>query len=149
MKKALILIFLLIPAMAQAKIKLCEDKCTPLQIEHVHTIKGFLYEIVSNQTLEIKKELSPKFARAIVWLEKIHKDKAMHVITKHKTEDAKFVTSAVNIIVDVAMGRIPNMPAQQTITRWTDLGSKVVARYKTTKHGKKTTVKWKLELSKK
>ena len=57
MKKALILIFLLVPAIAQAKIKLCEKECNTLQIEHVHTIKGFLYEILTGQTLEIKKQL--------------------------------------------------------------------------------------------
>ena len=149
MKKALILIFLLIPTVAYAKIKLCEEECRPLQTEHVQTVKGFLYEMVSNQTLDIKKQLSPKFARAIVWLEKLHKDKVLYVMTKYKTEDADLVTAAVNVIVDVAMGRIPNMPPEQTIVRWTNLGSKVVAKYKIIKHDKKTTVKWKLELSKK
>ena len=154
MKKLLILILLFIPMLAQAKISLCEKGCTVMDDDQINAIKGFLYEVVDSQELSIKKQLLPKFARCLVWLDKIHKEKKTHVITRHKTEDASLIKASIQFIVDVVMGRYPEMDPEKTIARWTIKGAKVVAEYeeKVTKdkNGKKNVeIKWKLELAKK
>ena len=152
MKKALIVTFLLIPTIAQAKIALCEKGCTPMDNDQVYAIKGFLYEVVQSQEASVKKQLLPKFARCLVWLDKIHKDKKTHVITRYKTEDASLVKASIQFIIDVAMSRYPDMPPDETIARWTQKGAKVVAQYKEIKTKdkdgkKKIEIKWKLELA--
>ena len=154
MKKALIVTFLLIPTIAQAKIALCEKGCTPMDNDQVYAIKGFLYEVVQSQEASVKKQVLPKFARCLVWLDKIHKDKKTHVITRYKTEDASLVKASIQFIIDVAMGRYSEMKPEKTIARWTANGAKVIAEYKekTTKDKdgkKKVEIRWKLELPKK
>jgi len=153
MKKALIVTLLLIPTIAQAKVALCEKGCTPMDNDQVYAIKGFLYEVVQSQEASVKKQVLPKFARCLVWLDKIHKDKKTHVITRYKTEDASLIKASVQFIIDVAMGRYSEMEPQKTIARWTFGGAKVIAEYKekTTKDKdgkKKVEIKWKLELAK-
>jgi hypothetical protein len=156
MKKALIaaLVLLLAPTLAQAKVTLCKKGCTPMDNDQIHAIKGFLYEVVQSQEPSIKKQVLPKFARCLVWLDKIHKDKKTHVITRYKTEDASLVKASVQFIIDVAMGRYKEMNPQKTIARWTLNGAKVIAEYKekTTKDKdgkKKVEISWKLELAQK
>ena len=146
--------FLLIPMVAQAKISLCEKGCTVMDTDQINTIKGFLFEVVDSQEPSIKKQILPKFARCLVWLDKIHKDKKTHVVTRYKTEDASLIKASIQFIVDVVMGRYPEMDPEKTIARWTVKGAKVVAEYeeKVTKdkNGKKNVeIKWKLELAKK
>jgi hypothetical protein len=152
MKKALIVTLLLIPTMAQAKIALCEKGCTPMDNDQVYAIKGFLYEVAQSQEASVKKQVLPKFARCLVWLDKIHKDKKTHVITRYKTEDASLIKASVQFIIDVAMGRYSEVEPQKTIARWTQKGAKVVAQYKEIKTKdkdgkKKIEIKWKLELT--
>ena len=146
--------FLLIPTLAQAKITLCEKGCTPMDGAQIYAIKGFLYEVSAAQEISIKKQILPKFARCLVWLDKIHKDKKTHVIMRYKTEDASLIKASIQFIVDVVMGRYPEMEPEKTIARWTAKGTKVIAEYeeKATKdkNGKKNVeIKWKLELAKK
>ena len=145
--------FFLIPIIAQAKITLCEKGCTPMADDQIYAIKGFLYEVSDSQDPAVKKQILPKFARCLVWLDKIHKDKKTHVITRYKTEDASLIKASVQFIIDVAMGRYPEMDPEQAIARWTKKGAKVIAEYKETttkdKDGKKNIeIKWKLELAK-
>jgi hypothetical protein len=154
MKKILIFMFLLIPTLAQAKIALCEKGCTPMDDDQVYAIKGFLYEVSDSQEPSIKIQILPKFARCFVWLDRIHKDKKTHVITRYKTEDASLIKASIQFIVDVVMGRYPEMDPEKTIARWTTKGTKVIAEYEERKtkdkNGKKNIeIKWKLELAKK
>jgi len=154
MKKALIVTLLLIPTIAQAKIALCEKGCTPMDNDQVYAIKGFLYEVVQSQEASVKKQVLPKFARCLVWLDKIHKDKKTHVITRYKTDDASLIKASIQFIIDVAMGRYSEMKPEKTIAKWTLNGAKVIAEYKekTTKDKdgkKKVEIRWKLELAKK
>ena len=151
MKKTLILLFLLLPAFAQAKVTLCKKGCATLETDQINSIKGLLYEVSEAQEPSVKKQVLPKFARCIVWLEKIHKDKKTHVIVDYDTEDASLVKASIQLIIDVAMSRHPNMPPEQTIARWTEKGAIVVAQYKEIKTkdkngNKKIKIKWKLEL---
>ena len=156
MKKVLMttLMLLFIPTLAQAKVVLCKKGCTPMDNDQIHAIKGFLYEVVQSQEPSIKKQVSPKFARCIVWLDKIHKAKKTYVITHYKTEDAALIKASVQFIIDVAMGRYSEMNPQEVIERWTVSGSKIIAEYKETttkdKDGKKKVeIRWKLELAQK
>jgi len=156
MKKVLMttLMLLLVPALAQAKVVLCKKGCTPMDNDQIYAIKGFLYEIVQSQEPSIKKQILPKFARCLVWLDKIHKDKKTHVITGYKTEDASLVKASIQFIIDVAMGRYKETNPQETIARWTTNGSNIIAEYKekTTKDKngkKKVEIRWKLELASK
>jgi hypothetical protein len=156
MKKALIATFLLllVPTLAQAKVALCKKGCTPMDNDQIYAIKGFLYEVAQSQEPSVKNQILPKIARCLVWLDKIHKDKKTHVITGYKTEDASLVKASVQFIIDVAMGRYPEMDPQKTVARWTLSGVKVIAEYKerTTKDKdgkKKVEIKWKLELAQK
>ena len=89
-----------------------------------------------------------------MWLDKIHKEKKTHVITRYKTEDASLVKASIQFIIDTAMGRYKEIDPQETIARWTMTGALVEAHYEeiTTKdkNGKKSVeIKWKLELAKK
>jgi len=152
MKKILVLMFLLIPMVAHAKISLCEKGCTVMDADQINTIKGFLYEVAAMQEPSVKKQILPKFARCLVWLDKIHKDKKTHVITRYKTEDASLIKASVQFIIDVVMGRYPEMDPEKTVARWTQKGAKVVAQYKEIKTKdkdgkKKIEIKWKLELA--
>jgi len=152
MKKILVLMFLLIPMVAHAKISLCEKGCTVMDADQINTIKGFLYEVTAMQEPSVKKQILPKFARCLVWLDKIHKDKKTHVITRYKTEDASLIKASVQFIIDVVMGRYPEMDPEKTVARWTQKGAKVVAQYKEIKTKdkdgkKKIEIKWKLELA--
>ena len=151
MKKTLILLFLLLPVFAQAKVTLCKKGCAAMEADQINSIKGLLYEVSQAQEPSVKKQILPKFARCIVWLEKIHKDKKTHVIVDYNTEDASLVKASIQLIIDVAMSRHSDMPPEQTISRWTEKGAKVVAEYKETKTkdkngNKKIKIKWKLEL---
>jgi CRISPR/Cas system endoribonuclease Cas6 (RAMP superfamily) len=153
MKKVLILTLLFLPTIAQAKVALCEKGCTPMDNDQVYAIKGFLYEVVQSQEPSVKKQVIPKFARCLVWLDKIHKDKKTHVITRYKTEDASLIKASIQFIIDVAMDRYSEMKPEKTIARWTLKGSQVIAEYaeKVTKDKngiKHTEIKWKLELVK-
>ena len=144
---------LFIPMVAQAKISLCEKGCTAMDTDQINAIKGFLYEVVNSQEHSVKKQILPKFARCLVWLDKIHKEKKTHVITRYKTEDASLVKASVQFIIDTAMGRYKETNPQEAITRWTNKGMKVIAEYeeKVTKDKngkKKVEVKWRLELAK-
>jgi len=152
MKKILVLMFLLIPMVAQAKISLCEKGCAVMDADQINTIKGFLYEVAAMQEPSVKKQILPKFARCLVWLDKIHKDKKTHVITRYKTEDASLIKASVQFIIDVVMVRYPEMDPEKTVARWTQKGAKVVAQYKEIKTKdkdgkKKIEIKWKLELA--
>ena len=154
MKKTLVLMFLLIPTIAHAKITLCEKGCAPMVDDQVHAIKGFLYEVSESQEPSIKKQILPKFARCLVWLDKIHKDKKTHIITRYKTEDASLVKASIQFIIDVVVGRYPEMEPEKTVARWTKMGTKIIAEYEEkvtkNKNGKKNVeIKWKLELVKK
>jgi len=154
MKKLLTLMLLFIPLVAQAKVSLCEKGCTAMDADQINAIKGFLYEVVSSQEASVKKQILPKFARCLVWLDKIHKEKKTHVITRYKTEDASLVKASIQFIIDTAMGRYKEVDPQETIARWTMTGALVEAYYeeKTTKdkNGKKNVeIKWKLELASK
>jgi len=151
MKKTLILLFLLIPTMVQAKVSLCEKGCTPMDSAQINAIKGFLYEVAESQEPSIKKQISPKFARCLVWLDTIHKDTKKHIVTKYNTEDASLVKASVQFIIDVAMGRYSEISPEATIARWTESGARVIAQYRETKakdkNGKqKIKIQWKLEL---
>ena len=154
MKKILILMLLLVPTLAQAKISLCKKGCTAMDNQQVNAIKGFLYEVSNSQEASVKKQILPKFARCLVWLNKIHKDKKTHVIPQIKTEDASLIKASIQFIIDVAMGRYSELNPEKEIARWTIKGAKVIAEYeeKTTKdkYGKENVeIKWKLELAKK
>jgi len=154
MKKALIVTFLLIPTIAQAKIALCEKGCTPMDNDQVYAIKGFLYEVSASQEASIKMQILPKFARCLVWLDKIHKDKKKHVVTRYETEDAALIKASIQFIIDVVMGRYPEMDPEKVVAKWTNKGMRVVAEYEEKefkdKNGKKSVkIKWKLELAKK
>ena len=154
MKKILISLLLLLPTLAQAKVTLCEKGCTPMDDDQVYAIRGFLYEVSNAQEASIKKQILPKFARCLVWLNKIHKDKKTHVLTKYKSKDASLVKASVQFIIDTAMGRYKEIDPQETIARWTANGSKVLAEYEEKitkdKNGKKSVeIKWRLELPKK
>lgn len=139
---------------AQAKVALCKKGCVPMVNDQIYAIKGFLYEVSNSQEASIKKQILPKFARCLVWLDKIHKDKKTHIITRYKTEDASLIKASIQFIIDVVMGRYPEMDPEKTVARWTTKGTKVIAEYeeKVTKdkNGKKNVeIKWKLELAKK
>jgi len=146
MKKVILLMFLFIPTTVQAKVKLCEKYCSVLKAEHINTIKGFLYDTVLTQTPDIKKKLFPKFARAIVWLNQIYEDEKIHVITKYKGDNASLIKASVEFIVDVVTGDSPVDDPQKQLTIWKNIGEKVIAEYSIEKKGKKTNIKWKLEL---
>jgi len=137
--------------MVQAKVSLCEKGCTPMDSAQINAIKGFLYEVAESQEPSIKKQISPKFARCLVWLDTIHKDTKKHIVTKYNTEDASLVKASVQFIIDVAMGRYSEMSPEATIARWTESGARVIAQYRETKakdkNGKqKIKIQWKLEL---
>ena len=151
MKKTLILLFLLIPTMVQAKVSLCEKGCTPMDTIQINAIKGFLYEVANAQEPSIKKQILTKFARCLVWLDAIHKDTKNHIVTKYSTEDASLVKASVQFIIDVAMGRHSEMSPEATIARWTENGARIIVQYKEIKtkdkYGKqKIKIQWKLEL---
>lgn len=138
---SLILLLLIFSFEAQAKVtynkKLFHDA-------HIITVRGFLYEVVENQEPSVKKQIAPKIARTIVWLDKIHKSKKTHEITKIKTEDANLVNASIKYIVNVSSGDMGANPVQieEILTRWYILGENLVAEYKN-RRGK---ISWKLEV---
>ena len=134
----------LFTSLAQAKVTYNN---TILQDMHMNTIKGLLYDTVNSQEYkkEEKKELEEAklgFTKAIVWLTKHHNDKAIYKLEKMTSIEAKLVQEVVLIINQVVQGEYPGFPVEEALSRWTNLGSRVVAEYG--KVNGKTS--WKLEL---
>jgi hypothetical protein len=144
MNKIIALIFLLIPMTALGSVKLCKKHCSELKVEHINTIKGFLYESINSQDSNVKVKLEPEFAKAIVWLEKIYKDKNLHVLTDYQNESSNLIKAAVEFIVDVATERHSMPSPEKELERWKSVGKKVLAEYAI----KNKKIKWKLELLK-
>ena len=139
-----ILMALLMPVLAEAKIVLCNKKCSELRIEHINPIKGLIYELAQSQEASVKKIFIPHAAKTIVWMNKLHKDKKIYNLEDYDKDDrAKLITTCVEYIVKVIRGE-EDLPVEKTMIRGNSVGKRVIAEYKE----KKTVVKWKLELSK-
>lgn len=115
--------------------------------KHILTLKGLMYEaITTHDDIKVKIEFMPKFAAAIVWLDKIHKDKKVHELHKYKTETSELLLSAIdNVIHLVNDGQLSSQEVNQILKHWAGLGERVLARYKK-KNGK--LANWKLSLKK-
>ena len=141
--KQLSILFLLLAFTASAQAKVTSNKKLLHEL-HVLTIKGFLYEMLESQETSIKKQVAPKFARAIVWFEKIHKHKKTYEIWELKTEDASLIKGSIRYISDMASGDHGGNKVQieDMLNRWYIMGKHLVAEYKE----KKGKVSWKLEV---
>jgi len=144
---ALITLFSLIfPLTSNAEIVYCNNQCFKLKDDHLATIKGFLYETTEQQDKETNKTFLPHVAETIVWMENKHKEKRIYKLIDFKKDDrAKLITNAINFIVDVISGKTMYNP-EKTLIRLTNIGYKVVAKYKEKIVNKKTVVEYKLQL---
>jgi hypothetical protein len=109
----------------------------------VATIKGLIYERTTNGLPEdIKIQILPSLAKAIVWMEETYKVKKKYEITKIKTEEAELLTACMRHIVNLVLNNphgLNNKDLDNTITRWYNLGKSVVASYEEeTRYNKKT-----------
>ena len=147
--KAILSFLILLPTIAQAKV--VYDK-KPMVDWHIYAIKGFLHDVATASGPETKLLVGAKFARAIVWLEGLHKDKKEHEIKSFDTEDSALIQVAVKYLSDIQAGKEKEIPSN-FVDYWADKGKKVIAEYKeyyTKKDKGKNGVKidWKLELKK-
>ena len=101
----LIIMLLLMPTMAEAKIILCEKECKELTKTHIDPIKGLIYELSQKQAPATKKHFSMHAAKTIVWMDKLHKDKKTHNLDEYKKDDrAKLIITCIKYIVSVVCG---------------------------------------------
>ena len=153
------LIVIFAPILAQAKLVMCNKKCSELKTEHIQTIKGLIYELAYSQDASTKILFLPHAAKTIVWMNKLHESKKIYNLEDYKKDNrAKLITSCVEHIVRVINGE-ENLPIKDTMMRWTNTGKRVLAEYKEKKISTnvpgrkrskpKTVIKWKLELIKK
>ena len=116
--------------------------------DHVLVIKGFLYDIVNARGPEVRLQIGPGFAGAIVWLEKLHKSKKMYKIMEDKSDNAALIIASIKYIADIAKGEDKDIPPI-ALDHWYERGKNVIAEYREYYKNKKLKVHWKLELKKK
>jgi hypothetical protein len=130
---------------------------------HVNTIKGFLYDVSHSTTSHQRLVLyRPQFAKALVWLNRVHADKKFHVLEKCKEAketniQASIVLDAIGAISDLVMKKVPHFQTTEKINealeRWRVMGKQVVVSYseqnEIVKGKRKTKVKWTFKLNNK
>ena len=133
---------------AQAKVKYNDNVMAEI---HINIIKGLLYDISHPEAASSEDEkkkaqrLLPGFSKAIVWLEKCHKDTIVYKLEKINNEEAKVIKYSIAVINDVVNGKYPGIPIQKTMVRWDGLGSRIIVEYYiNTSTGSQKT--WKFEL---
>ena len=128
MKLAKIIAFFVIVALAipaQAKVVYNGNE---FQDMHVHAVKGFIYDMVQSQSVDIKKQVAPGFTKALVWLERSHKDKKTFDLDKIKTENTSVIRASIKYLSDIAADKYPDIPSS-FIGYWITKGQKVIAKY--------------------
>ena len=147
--KAILSFLILLPTIAQAKVVYNKK---PMVDWHIYAIKGFLHDVATVNGPETKLLVGAKFARAIVWLEGLHKDKKTHEITSFDTEDRALVQAAVKYLSDIQAGKDKEI-SPKFVNYWANKGKKVIAKYKEhyikkDKGQNEVKIDWKLELKK-
>lgn len=134
---------LLLPAATSAKIKFGDVDARDV---HVQTVKGFLYETLYSIAPGVQHFWKPRFVKAILWFDVVHKD-------KNKTYNVeKFNTTSNEIIIRDAFKSInalayrQDLVAELSLQRWHALGKKVVTGAIKDKNGETS---WKFDLNSK
>ena len=141
----MVLACMLFASSAHAKFVYCSEKhstCMPIKDTHVYGVKGLLYESYKSLPANIAKQVAAKYARAIAWLEKTHKEDKKYKLENINSPDAKLIIAAIEMILNL-IAEHGNL-VEDNITRWADIGQQIVAEY-SEKGGK---VHWKLYMKK-
>lgn len=143
--KAVVLgLIMIFSTTAHAAISYCKNgTCQEFTEVHISGIKGLLYESTTHFTAKEKERYIAPMARAISWLERIHKDKKKYKLEKLTSDEAKIIIATVNLIIQVVSREI-DVP-DEYLKRWTRIGKRVIA-VKTTSKDKKN--QWKILLKK-
>ena len=147
MKKILstAIIFLFLASTAQAKVTY---KNTVMNEMHLYTVKGLLYDLTHSEEANKKENKEktkiaiPQFAIAVVWLTDCFKSPNVFKLEKLQNVEARVIKDVIETINDVLNGKYKDFPIENAMSRWTALGSRVVAIYE---KGNKNW-EWKLKL---
>ena len=137
-----LLVALAFPYIAHAKVVVGGAE---MQTVHVNTVKGFLHFSLSNYSETQTKKWGPRYARSAKWLQALHESKRIYDLAELDGPEAGLILVAMEFISRVVNGEVPNLPPDESLITWANVGSRLQVEY--TKKGGKT--RWKYELPKK
>jgi len=116
-----------------------------MQTIHVNTVKGFLHFSLSNYSIKKVKKWGPRYARSAKWLHVLHESERIYELGELNGPEVKLILAAIAVISRVVNDEMPNLPVNESLMTWSDIGSRLKIEY-SKKNGKAL---WKYELPKK
>ena len=126
MKKLLLtLLFCFFSFSANAKVTLLNIPLKQLQID---VIKGHLYTASQYETESKKNKIL--YAKAVQWVEKLHKSKKIFEISNIKREERNIIQASVYFLAKVERGEYIPKLSKKNLEIWHAMGQKVFVFHK-------------------
>jgi|6_EtaG_2_1085325.scaffolds.fasta_scaffold02841_12 hypothetical protein len=97
-----------------------------------YTIKGFCYDVSHSVPDPDIKHWRPRFAQALVWLDKHHQSKKTYHLEKIQSFESKTIRDAIDMIIAVLAGEYPNITPEIALHQWVQFGRRVIVEYSET-----------------